>query len=200
MTELAEKLLNGHERRRLATRNKILEAAREILRESGHSSALTNVDVANRAGVSQATIYKIFATRDELLNAAYSFPRFKQFVDNVAARPTTEHPLRRLLAGFQEATSAVTAGEFAVAIAGPEQHEDVMILGLRTRAEGLLAEELAEALRRKPSTVTADQARLWALAFIAASHAAEPTQASELNLKKFLTRLTRSVEFLLAGE
>ena len=49
------------------TRQWIIDAATDLLEENG-SNALTNAAVAERAGVSERTVYRYFATRDALLD------------------------------------------------------------------------------------------------------------------------------------
>ncbi|MFG1838717.1 TetR/AcrR family transcriptional regulator [Micromonospora sp. NPDC049175] len=62
----------GHGRRADATRNaeRLLAAARELVDESGSEVALD--EVARRAGVGNATLYRHFPTRGDLLVAVYA--------------------------------------------------------------------------------------------------------------------------------
>jgi AcrR family transcriptional regulator len=54
------------------SKSQILEAARTVFLEQGVNA--TVVDVAKRAGISSASIFKYFATKEELFLAAMSLP------------------------------------------------------------------------------------------------------------------------------
>ena len=51
-------------------RERILEVAKEVFTRSGANASLD--DIAKQAGVGPGTLYRHFATRDELLEAVYS--------------------------------------------------------------------------------------------------------------------------------
>lgn len=54
------------------TREKILEAMRDIVREAGALEAATNRAVAKRAGVTEMTVYRHFPSRDQLMQGLWA--------------------------------------------------------------------------------------------------------------------------------
>lgn len=58
---------------RTETRDRILDAARELVLQQ-HPAALTVSEIANRAGVSQRTVYRYFPTKEELIQAVAERP------------------------------------------------------------------------------------------------------------------------------
>ena len=76
--------LSRRERRRLATREEILTAARELLLEVG-PEALSLRQVARRADFSPAALYTYFASRDELVSSLFaeSFERLDAYLRRV---------------------------------------------------------------------------------------------------------------------
>lgn len=76
--------MSRRERRRLATRQEILQAARELLLEVGPDE-LTVRQVARRADFSPASLYTYFSSRDEIVSAllAESFHRLDQYLRRV---------------------------------------------------------------------------------------------------------------------
>jgi AcrR family transcriptional regulator len=84
----------------LRNRQRIIEVAREVFREQGYDASLDLV--AKRAGVGAGTLYRHFATRDELVDAI-----MQTWVDRVeqAAEKALAHegsPRDLLLAWFDE--------------------------------------------------------------------------------------------------
>ncbi|MBO2448228.1 TetR/AcrR family transcriptional regulator [Actinomadura barringtoniae] len=79
-----------------ARRERLLEAARELALEGGYP-AVTMHDVADRAGVARATVYRYFATKDHLLTevAATWAHRVTNDIDALAIGDT---PVQRLTA------------------------------------------------------------------------------------------------------
>ena len=71
-------------------RERILSAAEEVFVEQGANVALE--EVAKRAGVGIATLYRRFPTREELLAAAYS-ARFETFAETSLSRDAELDPL-----------------------------------------------------------------------------------------------------------
>jgi AcrR family transcriptional regulator len=65
------------------TDTQILEAAREVFLEHGVNA--TTVDVANRAGISSASIFKRFPTKDALFFAAMSEPNSRVWSSDLEA-------------------------------------------------------------------------------------------------------------------
>jgi len=159
--------LNGHERRRAATRERILVAAREILAADGRE-ALTVVAVAERAGVSEGTVYKIFASRDDLAAAAM-LGVSEAWIEAVAATPSTQHPLRRIARAHRGMISDLPEEEVllhTIAGRGPKTTTE---LGLRYQAQDMLVRSCAAGLTRSPRAKLAhDEALLWSHVYIAA--------------------------------
>ncbi len=79
-----------------ARRERLIESARELALEGGYA-AVTMHDVADRAGVARATVYRYFATKDHLLTevAAAWAHRAIDDIDELASGDT---PLERLTA------------------------------------------------------------------------------------------------------
>ncbi len=79
-----------------ARRERLIESARELALEGGYA-AVTMHDVADRAGVARATVYRYFATKDHLLTevAAAWAHRAIDDIDELAIGDT---PLERLTA------------------------------------------------------------------------------------------------------
>jgi AcrR family transcriptional regulator len=81
--------------RSIATRERLLEAASDVLVEVGLASASTSV-IAKRAGISQGAVFKHFATKPDLLAAAVErilagFVReFRRGVDRELAKKRTD--------------------------------------------------------------------------------------------------------------
>jgi AcrR family transcriptional regulator len=70
---------------RALTRRKVLDAVLELLAE-GSLDELSVPAVARRSGVSLATIYRYFPTKDDLLVAAAAEPSRRALADGTAAR------------------------------------------------------------------------------------------------------------------
>jgi AcrR family transcriptional regulator len=79
-----------------ARRERLIDAARDLAREGGYP-AVTMHDVADRAGVARATVYRYFATKDHLLTevAATWAHRITGDIDALAVGET---PVQRLTA------------------------------------------------------------------------------------------------------
>jgi TetR/AcrR family transcriptional regulator, cholesterol catabolism regulator len=79
-----------------ARRERLIDAARDLAREGGYPS-VTMHDVADRAGVARATVYRYFATKDHLLTevAATWAHRITGDIDALAVGET---PVERLTA------------------------------------------------------------------------------------------------------
>ena len=77
--------------------DQILDAARSVLLEQG--IAATTADIARRAGISEGTIFRRYATKDELVVAALAPdgpPPFCAVIDQCAADPDPESDLIRI--------------------------------------------------------------------------------------------------------
>ena len=66
----AEALASGHSRGKAKRQRAILDAARDIMAESGEGG-LTMFALASRAGVSPATPYNLFGSKQAILQAVY---------------------------------------------------------------------------------------------------------------------------------
>ena len=81
---------------RQARRERLIEAARLLALEGGYA-AVTMHDVADRAGVARATVYRYFATKDHLLTevaAAWA----QRITDDLDALAAGDDPVERLTA------------------------------------------------------------------------------------------------------
>ncbi|MGP4021992.1 TetR/AcrR family transcriptional regulator [Actinomadura sp. 3N407] len=79
-----------------ARRERLIDSARELALEGGYA-AVTMHDVADRAGVARATVYRYFATKDHLLTevaAAWAH----RVTDDIDALAVGDTPLERLTA------------------------------------------------------------------------------------------------------
>ena len=99
--------------RQLDRVNKVLDAAAELLRESSYSE-LTMRDVAARAGVSPATAYNYFSSKNALIAEVYlrfvrSVPLFVDVNQSVQTRITQQlHELAVVVADEPELAAAAT--------------------------------------------------------------------------------------------
>lgn len=94
-----------------ARRERLIDAARELALEGGYA-AVTMHDVADRAGVARATVYRYFATKDHLLTevAADWAHRITHDIDALAVGDTPTERLTALL----ERIVAVAADELTL--------------------------------------------------------------------------------------
>ncbi|MBO2456643.1 MULTISPECIES: TetR/AcrR family transcriptional regulator [Actinomadura] len=86
-----------------ARRERLIDAARDLAREGGYP-AVTMHDVADRAGVARATVYRYFATKDHLLTevAATWAHRITGDIDALAVGETPVERLTALLVRIVE--------------------------------------------------------------------------------------------------
>jgi len=99
---------------RAAQRRALVDAARELLTEEG-SASVTFAAVARRTGLARNSVYKYFASRDELLAAVVSevIPRWMTAIgEAIALAPT---PRERVAAYVRVQLELVRAGEHRVA-------------------------------------------------------------------------------------
>lgn len=171
----------GHARRADAVRNAqlLLAAARELFDERGPDVAMD--EVARRAGVGNATLYRNFPTRSDLLAAAYA--------DEVAALCQegavllAESPPGEALYAWLDSFVIHVATKRALALAataGSDEQRSELFGGwhasMRSTAEGLLARAREAGAIRSGLTVT----DLLALASAAALAGATPDHARRL--------------------
>lgn len=79
-----------------ARRQRLIDSARELALEGGYP-AVTMHDVADRAGVARATVYRYFATKDHLLTEVAS-AWAHHVTDDIDALAVGDTPLERLTA------------------------------------------------------------------------------------------------------
>jgi AcrR family transcriptional regulator len=79
----------------------ILEAAEEVFAEKGHEACVA--DIAARAGVGQATIFRRFETKDDLIEAV-----FERKVENLLAVAEAAARKRRAWDGLMEFMATAT--------------------------------------------------------------------------------------------
>jgi AcrR family transcriptional regulator len=95
MLRTADPVRNGVEE----TRGRILAAARELYASKG-SRGTTTREVADRAGVNEATLFRHFRTKTQLLAAMLehysSYSKIPEILARVATFPTIEEQLRAL--------------------------------------------------------------------------------------------------------
>jgi AcrR family transcriptional regulator len=184
--------LNGHERRRAATREKVLDAARELIEERGRE-ALTVVAVAARAGVSEGTVYKIFASRDDLAAAA-TLGVSEAWIDAVADTPSSQHPLRRLHRAHRVVISDISDEEALLRTMAAKGPKTTTELGLRYQAQEMLVRSCAAGLTRSArSSLSHEDALLWSQVYVALlrtarAHPGDPDQLALL--KTYIDTLT----------
>jgi len=89
--ELCEKALRADAER---NRGRILAAAREVFAEQGLKAPMS--EVARRAGVGIATLFRRFPTRDDLITAAFAekMKAYGQAIDEALADPDPWHGFR----------------------------------------------------------------------------------------------------------
>ncbi|MFI0447049.1 TetR/AcrR family transcriptional regulator [Actinomadura sp. 6N118] len=90
-----------------ARRERLLQSARELAHEGGYP-AVTMHDVADRAGVARATVYRYFATKDHLLTevAATWAHRVTDDIDALAIGDTPAERLTALLERIVEVAAS----------------------------------------------------------------------------------------------
>lgn len=118
----------------------LVDAARKAFLEKGYT--VTTAEIAEQAGVSEATLFRRFPTKDALFIAAMELPETPPWVPMVAALATDPRPLRErteelartLLAFFREILPRIQAlGSAGVDLAAHCRHLPVPppVAGLR---------------------------------------------------------------------
>ncbi|MFC7618804.1 helix-turn-helix domain-containing protein [Microlunatus sp. GCM10028923] len=93
--------------RRERTRSALLEAAAELFLERGFDATTTR-QIADRAGVSEMTLFRHFPTKEALLLEDSYDP---MIAEAIRARPRSEAPMRAALAGLEENWRRIPAAE-----------------------------------------------------------------------------------------
>lgn len=159
-------------RRRTIDDDKLLEAAREVFREHGHSA--TTRDVASAAGISQAVLYQRFRTKDELFFAAL-MPAPPDIEALLGDEDEAQRGVERHLSGIA-LRLLVYFGSIAPSVlhlaTHPSFNKQAMAQAHKHLQAGRLVESLAErigTLQRRRLAASVD-ARATAEALIAAVH------------------------------
>jgi AcrR family transcriptional regulator len=100
---LAQRAPGRRELKRLATHDALVSASRALFDQQGYEST-TTCAIAERAGVSEATLFRYFPTKADLALATIR-DRVDSLVDALTARPHTESPY--------QAVQAVARGDAA---------------------------------------------------------------------------------------
>ncbi len=153
--------------RKERTREALLEAALELFAEQGYE-ATTTAAIARRAGVSEMTLFRHFATKDALL---VDDPYDPLIGVAVTARPADERPLTAAVRGIRDAWGAIPEP------ATEEVRERLQVVAATPSLAGALArssreteEAITEALRRRGAATS--EARVVAAAVVAGLNAA----------------------------
>ena len=99
---------------RAAQRAALLEAAREILAESGAEAAPGLAEVAARAGLARSSVYSYFRSREDLFDALVvdTLPRWTEYVVGQVSRART--PGAKVLAYVEANLHLVARGDHAL--------------------------------------------------------------------------------------
>jgi AcrR family transcriptional regulator len=97
-------------------RARLLESARELASEGGYA-AVTMRDVAERAGVGLATVYRYFASKDHLI-AEVNGERSRQLIAALQRDPPKGETAAERVAGVFDRMFEVTVEDLKIAAAG----------------------------------------------------------------------------------
>lgn len=130
---------------RAAQHRALLDAAREILAETGRPPTLTRV--AARAGLARPSLYQYFRSSDDLLNAVVEdvFPRWSARV--AAAMDAAATPADRVLAYVLTNFELITEGEHVLATVLAEVAPGDTVAEQSRAMHRQLLEPLVETLR-----------------------------------------------------
>jgi AcrR family transcriptional regulator len=92
--------MSATEPRGVSTRDRIVRAAIEIAAQEDLAAATTSA-IARRAGVAEGTLYRHYATKDDLLIAAYRQVKAEVFIDAAASVDAGALPPARLAATWK---------------------------------------------------------------------------------------------------
>lgn len=87
-------------RSRVATEQRLIDVALELIRKNGILAGLNLREVAEGAGVNRGNIYHYFGSRQELLRAAIN-RRFEAVIDSIVASKRDVPFVARRLSGFR---------------------------------------------------------------------------------------------------
>lgn len=128
----------------------LLAVARDVISEQGAEASLR--DIARRADVGLATLYRHFPTREALLEALLH-ARFDELIETAAELGTTGPPDEALVTWFREAlaftrTYGGVVEVMAAALADTESALHSSCAAVRSAGAGLLAHAQAEGAAR----------------------------------------------------
>jgi AcrR family transcriptional regulator len=125
-----------------ANRERILAAAEAVFGERGEQGSTE--EVARRAGVGIATVFRHFPTKEALIEAALlrHFAQLTEQAEALAAEPDAAAALRRLLATMIE--TGATKLTLATLVAEPPEAVVAAAKALRETISGLLERAKAE--------------------------------------------------------
>ncbi|MBO0727916.1 MAG: TetR/AcrR family transcriptional regulator [Acidimicrobiaceae bacterium] len=136
-------------------RQRIVDAACELFRQQGLDVALE--EIAQRAGVGIATLYRRFPTRAELAAAAFAemFTVYTRVIERAAAEADSWEGVRRLVYELCELQASDAALRDLVTMRFPESPEVERLTAVAQESlEGLLARARATGQLRADADVT----------------------------------------------
>ncbi len=89
------------DRRRKMLEDEILQAARHLLAEKGHTG-MSMDELAAQVGISKPTLYSFFSTKEDLVVSAMSCA-MEKLIDFIESHPPEQPPLERLITIFRTA-------------------------------------------------------------------------------------------------
>ena len=151
-----------------ATRQRLLRAGLELFTTTGFQST-TTPEIATRAGVAEGTIYRHFASKDQLLNEVYrgaqrwALRQVKELEGDRALRPADR--LARLARGLAEAADRDPAGLRMLFRPPGDRHLDER--SREVHEEFLAGLQQVVAMGKSDGHVRPGPAELWAAVWLA---------------------------------
>jgi AcrR family transcriptional regulator len=115
-------MMNPNDPRALRTREKVLEAAYELLTEIGFWN-LTIEHISERSGVARSTIYRHWTTRDEILREAFSSLALSEALKDKPLLEALRHYARTVARGLRDSWGRAAATLSVSALDDPEQQK-----------------------------------------------------------------------------
>jgi AcrR family transcriptional regulator len=175
-------------------RARVLEAARTVFQERGFGAEMK--EIAERAGVGIGTVYRNFATKDELIDAILQdfVVQFRHVIDESIALPPVEavrHYIRGAMVAFTEhglLSRAILSGDIP-ACAGPHVHE---LMG-DTRMRSVFERGIASGEFRAGLDPVSAAAMAFALVVPVAAISASEERSLELIEEQFAETFLRGI-------